>query len=197
MKYILEYVENSYYFKFSTVNNIYITNEIIISDISYSKRQLLKMSNDINNFLDSHDIIYIPIRFTFKKLGDEKHRISIFKKNNIIEVFDPNNWNYVNTYFQKNNKDTLLYILNNSKYKIYFYNLSLNTIDGYCVTFNILFLIYRYYLSRDEVNSIFKKYEKRIKINYEKYINKLIIKKSININEYINMIDTVIKKNKI
>jgi len=176
--------------------------EIIINDLTLSKRQISKISNNlistINN-VEDNQLIYIPIRFDYKKLGDEKHRIILLFSNNTLEVFDCNSWKWMLKCKEYKNKQNLVAILKNVKkatdINIFTYNYSLNCVSGYCTSFGLLFILYRTNgLSINDVCQIFEAYESRTDVHYEKKINKLFKKKEFDWSIYHDIITTLINK---
>ena len=190
----------------STYNKLKIGNVITIHDCLLSNRQIHTYSKHIIKHIqdiNEGEFIYIPICFRFQKLGDEKHKLCflITKRNDniLLELFDSNSWNYMledDKFKNKRNLTRILNYVNNhiNHLDIILYNYSLNTVGGYCITFTLLFLLYRLSnVSINEIKNKFSFYQTRVNVNYEKVINKYIKSNEIDINIYDDVINLLIK----
>ena len=196
--------EGTFIQRLDNLYNFYLHKEIQINDSTLSRRHISNIANKIIaivNDTEEDELSYIPVRFGFKKLGDEKHRIALLITNNTIEVFDSNSWNYMLNNQKYRNKQNLVNVLNNvtqeTECNIFNYNYSLNTIAGSCVSFALLFVLYRVSgLSIDNVCELFKFYESRTNTHYEKQMDKLIRQKEFNWNVYHTLITNLINNEK-
>ena len=176
--------------------------EILICDHTLSRRHINGVSNiiiSIVNSVEDGEIHYIPIRFNFKKSGDEKHRVVLLITSQSIEVFDSNSWEWILNCPKYRNKQNLLAILNKVQQEtnsnIFTYNYSLNCVSGSCASFALLFMLYRVNgLSIDDVCHVFEFYESRINVHYEKKMDKLIKQKEFDWSIYHDIITGLINQ---
>lgn len=176
--------------------------DIIITDSTLSRRQVSTISNNIINTIEhvqDNQLIYIPICFKFQKLGDQKHRVILLFSNNTLEVFDCNGWEWFLDSKKYKNKQNLAKILNKVQQEtdidIFKYDYSLNCISGSCVTFSLLFVLYRINgVSIDDICEIFEFYESRNTVNFERKMDKLIKQKEFDWTIYHKIITKLINK---
>ena len=177
--YINEQEEEAFVRRLASGKDFTAAKRLDINDSLMSKRQVGTISSKIKELMKDGGKIYIPIQFNYKKLGDQKHRICLFISNGVIELFDSNSWNYD---IADNTKKNLISILDATGATIVPYNFSLNVVDGFCVSFTLLFLLYK--MSDVSVMDIFAGYETRNRQCFEKEIYGLLRSKNMDWKVY-------------